>query len=496
MRAVGGVAAVVGITAALALAAPAAAQSPACSGDLGSLPDPKDGAAPLTFGIYPGGLAGQIAGPPAEPKPDDPAKIVSALGELRGGPRPFVLHLYLEWNGTGDTEERVRAVESQIDRYTGAGYAVELVLTYRPRARRGEADVRDFVAFTRAMVYRLGARLKALQVMNEVNNDLSPDASDGAYPGARDALPQAIIAAAAEKRALLLDDLEIGMNWFYRRDPQYDHEFWTELGQKGGPELARSLDWVGLDAYPGTFFPPAGSRYRESMVNAMSALRECYMPLAGLGENVPIHVVENGYPTGPGRSFAEQERALRDMVRAVHDFRGNYNVTDYRWFDLRDGDSSNPNFGQQYGLMLDDYTPKPAFGAYRDLVGELGCIDQRPPSTRITGASTYLSLLNLVGTTNDDPACATGAARVDVAVARPAGRGRCRFIVGDRPRHLSRPRSCRRPILLRATGVKTWSLAVTRIPRGRYRVTARARDAVGNKEPPRARTSVGVRTRR
>ena len=52
------------------------------------------------------------------------------------------------------------------------------------------------------------------------------------------------------------------------------------------------------------------------------------------------------------------------MVRAVHDFRGNYNVTDYRWFDLRDGDSSNPNFQQQFGIMRDDYSPKPAFDVF------------------------------------------------------------------------------------------------------------------------------------
>ena len=473
---------------AFVLAAPAAAQSPACSGDIGSLPEPRTGAPPLTFGIYPGGLAGQIAGPPAEPKPEDPAKIAAALGELRGGPRPFVLHLYLEWNGTGDTEDRVRAAEEQIERYAAQGYAVEYVLTYRPRARRGDPDVRDFVVFTRAMVARLGPRLKAIQVMNEVNNGLSPDASDGAYPGARDALPQAIIAAAQEKRARGLDELEIGMNWFYRLDPQHEHEFWSELGRKGGPELARSLDWVGLDAYPGTFFPP-GSRYRESMVNAMSSLRECYMPLAGLGREKPIHVTENGYPTGPGRSYSEQERALREMVRAVHDFRGNYGVTDYRWFDLRDGDSSDPNFGQQYGLMRDDYTPKPAFGAYRDLIAELACTDRAAPATAIAPVRRRGRALTVSGTARDE-GCASGVARVDVAIARAAGPGRCRFLKSNR--RLSAPRSCRRPVLHRASGTTGWSLTA-RVPvNGRYRVTARATDSAGHRPRSPARRIVPV----
>ena len=47
-------------------------------------------------------------------------------------------------------------------------------------------------------------------------------------------------------------------------------------------------------------------------------------------------------------------------------------VTGYRWFDLRDADSSNPSFESQYGLMRDDYAPKPAFDAYRELIARLG----------------------------------------------------------------------------------------------------------------------------
>src|SRR3712207_3846861 len=231
MRAGGGFAMVVAALF-LALAAPASAQDPTCSGDVGPPPKARPGAKPLTFGIYPGGLAGQVFGPPAAPRPEDPAKIVAALNQLRGRPRPFVLHLYLEFNGTAAQERQIRSAEEQLDRYTARGYQVEYVLTYRPKARRGEPDVNDFVAFTRAMVRRLGPRLKALQVMNEVNNGIAPDASDGAFPGARDALPRAIIAAAEEKRRIGLSDLEIGMNWFLRLTPDNEYEFWRELGEK------------------------------------------------------------------------------------------------------------------------------------------------------------------------------------------------------------------------------------------------------------------------
>jgi hypothetical protein len=52
----------------------------------------------------------------------------------------------------------------------------------------------------------------------------------------------------------------------------------------------------------------------------------------------------------------------------VHDFRGTYHVTDYRWFDLRDHNTSSPNLQHHYGLLRDDYSRKPAFGVYRRLV--------------------------------------------------------------------------------------------------------------------------------
>ena len=343
-----------------------------CYGDTtGGFPEPRKADTRLRFGVYPGGVAGQIAGGSAEAKPDDPARILDALGRLRSD-RAFAVHLYVEFTGTDDQEQRVRAAEELIERYTRAGYSVEYVLTYRPRARRGAADVTDYVAFVRAMVARLGPRLDALQVTNEVNNSASPDASDGAYPAARDALVQGIIAAKEEATARGLSELEIGFNWFYRLDPETEQSFWSELKAKGGERFAAAVDWVGVDAYPGTFFPPGGLPRGDSLLNAVSVARECLMPIAGLGKKVPIHVTENGWPTGAGRSYEEQELALREMVGALSEFRANYGVTDYRWFDLRDADSSNPQFQQQYGLMRDDYTPKPAFGAYADLVARLG----------------------------------------------------------------------------------------------------------------------------
>jgi hypothetical protein len=140
--------------------------------------------------------------------------------------------------------------------------------------------------------------------------------------------------------------------------------------------LAHAVDWVGMDAYPGTWGPalaagdPA-SAVRKATLDAIRTLRRTLLPRAGLAR-ASVHISESGYPTGPGRSETMQRTVLRAAVGAVADARVAYGVTDYRWFDLRDADSAAPSFESRYGLTRDDYSPKPAFFTYRDLIARLG----------------------------------------------------------------------------------------------------------------------------
>ena len=62
----------------------------------------------------------------------------------------------------------------------------------------------------------------------------------------------------------------------------------------------------------------------DAMLEAIAQVRECYMPMAGFGQRMPIHLEEFGYPTGPGRSESAQATALRGFVRTVNRYRGTY----------------------------------------------------------------------------------------------------------------------------------------------------------------------------
>lgn len=331
-------------------------------------------ARPLTFGIYPGGAAGTV-GPARAPKPEDPAKRLQALLALRPAGAPFVVHLYAGYTGPdGWTAEQ--QVGSEIAQYTAAGLQVELVLTYRPAGGGTAPAVPGFVAFTQAAVQSFGSNpnFVSLQVTNEANVMGAPNAADGYYAGARDALIAGVLAA---KHAIESDgfgQIKVGFNWA-NSDAPSERAFWSYLGAHGGPAFVRALDWVGLDAYPGTWGPPVSGAPATATAAAMRAalgsLRSIYMPLAGIPQHVALHVSENGYPTGPGRSDATQVDVLKAAVTTVAALSSQYNITDYRWFDLRDADSAGSDFEGQYGLMTDAYAPKPGFAAYSRLVAEL-----------------------------------------------------------------------------------------------------------------------------
>jgi hypothetical protein len=334
--------------------------------------------APLRFGIYPGGPVGSV-NPKAPPRPEDPAKRLAALQALAGS-NPFVVRLYSAWTGDASADEVGGWLDAQIAGYTAAGLQVELVVRYKPLDADPGAAPAAFAAYVQGIVRRYGSdpRFVSLQVGNEANIPGAPDASDGAFAGAAEAVVKGVIAAKDAARRAGDGQLRIGFSWGYDERTEASSSFWATLGRIGGRRFAEAVDWVGLDSYPGTWVPqiPLSSLMPVHAAGAVEedvrSLRDCLMPLAGLGNATAIHIAENGFPTGAGRSEDLQSQVLAAMVRSVDAIRGTYGVTDYRWFDLRDSSSADPSVESRYGITHDDYSPKAAFATYRDLIAGHG----------------------------------------------------------------------------------------------------------------------------
>jgi hypothetical protein len=260
--------------------------------------------------------------------------------------------------------------------YSELGFGVESQVRYHPSdANNGDMDA--WVRYVRDATSALAKNpsLKALTITNEVNFPVSPNTSDGAYKNALEALVQGIVAARAQLDQVGRSDVALGFSYAYRYLPSSDSDFWKGIAARATPTFRRALDYVGVQLYPGLVYPPVlapGQTAGDATLDALALVRGCYMPLAGLGSAVGLWITENGYATNLGHSESKQVQDLTTTVDSVHRYSGTFGVTDYRYFNLRDNRPSGTDLFDDVGLLHADYTRKPAFSAYRDLVAEDG----------------------------------------------------------------------------------------------------------------------------
>lgn len=328
---------------------------------------------PIRFGITPLS-AGSAGTTQLEPKPEDPRAARAALRALRPAHRELVLRLNrMFWS---DGVPGIRHYAAIVDRYAHAGFDTELQVRYHPP--EGQAgNMHAWKHYVRQAVRILGRRpsVVALSITNEANFAVSPNTSDGSYADVRKAIVKGVLAADRKLRAIGRTDIELGFSFAWRFAPSSDRSFWEEIGRRATPRFRRALDYVGLQIYPGLVFPPAplpGRTAGDEVLEALTLLRTCYMPKAGLGDDVDLWVSENGYPTNLGHDEASQAADLSSTLDAIHGYSGTLGVSDYRYFNLRDNNSAGTDLFDAVGLLSDDYTRKPAFAVMADSIARFG----------------------------------------------------------------------------------------------------------------------------
>ncbi|MER5350513.1 hypothetical protein ABT093_09300 [Kitasatospora sp. NPDC002551] len=312
----------------------------------------------FTFGIYPGGLLGDESRVITPVRPDDPARITAALRALQGAAPALLVRAYRSYPGGPATPPTPAAPEQ----YTGGGRRLDLVLQFR--APDGRLD--GWPEFVRRTVREEGGRIGTLQICEEPNVGLP--VLDGSVPNVRRALVEGVVAAKEEALALGLD-LAVGFNAAFSPDPA--DPFWPALGELADERFHRALDYVGLDFFPDVFRPVPAAHLGAAVAAVLTGFRREVVTRAGIGPGVPVRVCEHGWPTGPGRPEQRQAEVVEEVVRTVAGLAGELNLTGYGHFGLRDADSAGPGPFHRFGLLRDDYTPKPAFAVYGKLIEEL-----------------------------------------------------------------------------------------------------------------------------
>jgi hypothetical protein len=317
----------------------------------------------MTFGIYIGSVAGTDS-ELATGQPDNPSKINSALSEIQKNNSTIVIRGYIQY--LGDSKLAFEGPEN-ILQYSNETRKIDLVLCYRSISYQ-KADWENTI---KAIIQRFGNKLYSLQITEEPNLKVS-FAGDGKFENIEKALKDGVLTAKNEINRLKYQT-KVGFNVVPSFNPA--DNFWQVIGSDEYLEFRNTVDYVGLDFYPDVFRPVAedgqSNDLIESVKNVLRYVRNVNFQQGKIPQSVPIHITENGWPTGEQRSYERQAVVIEKVVRTVHSLKSELNISHYELFSLRDTNSSVENIFYQFGILKDDYSPKSAFSIFCKLIDEL-----------------------------------------------------------------------------------------------------------------------------
>ncbi len=332
---------------------------------------------PILFGIIPGGTS---------------TSDLTDLHLLDGG-KTMLVHIYEAWNNHyGTNPPWLRSLTNEISVYSKRNLKLEIVLRYMSQS----GNVMGYTNFVRDFVDILSKfkAVRSLQITNEANSPLNAQASDGAFPNANQALVSAVQAAHAEI-ARIHSKIQLGFNAAYEPIALLG-DWYKSLNQlsladsSGRESLASQINWVGIDLYPGTYFPPLASANNrtafessatKTVINALNQLRTQAMPQGEFSKKIQIEITEIGYATSVrwSHTSTDQNLALEGFLKAACDVHVQDNLSTFEFFDLQDAKQPSAYLSPtalhlpwRFGLVTYDNARKPAFTTYHNLIDK-GC---------------------------------------------------------------------------------------------------------------------------
>jgi len=315
----------------------------------------------LTFGIYYGGTV-ESPNELALGKPDSPDEVNRALDRLQSG-RHFLVRTYIRFTGyEGDEIANGMPSTADLARYTWNGRKLDLVLSNWDRT----GDMARWGSFIEQAVEKYGAYVQNLQICEEPNLFEYP--GDGRFGHS---VQSVLTGVQTAREALRKRGLQAAVGFNSVPNFVINDAFWNGIRKEASPGFLNALDYVGLNMYVDVSEPLVG-KVEDAVETTLTRFRNETLAQAGIPATVPLHISENGWPTGPNRFYTRQAELLESIVTKIYELRNSLNINQFELYSLRDADTANPEFRRQFGIMRDDYTPKPAFETYRRLIQELG----------------------------------------------------------------------------------------------------------------------------
>jgi len=317
----------------------------------------------MTFGIYAGSVAGTETDL-AIGKEDNPQLILQALTQLSCPDKNFLVRGYIHYLGEGRLGSEA---PENIEQYANENRQLDIVICYRS----SKYDEDDWTKSIIKIINRYKDKLSTIQITEEPNLKTA-FAGDGSFDNIEKALLAGVVTAKKEIEKQQLK-IKVGFNAIPSFNPA--DTFWNIIGNDEFKKLREAIDYIGFDFYPDVFRPvaPDGqpNDLEQSVVNVLRYFRNINLKTGNVPLSVPIHITENGWATGENRTYERQAEVIEKIIRTILSIKDELNIDTYEVFALRDTNTSNQNIFYQFGLLNDDYFPKPAFEIYQKLIKEI-----------------------------------------------------------------------------------------------------------------------------
>ena len=317
----------------------------------------------MTFGIYAGSVAGTETDL-AIGKEDNPQLILQALTQLSCPGKKFLVRGYIHYLGEGRLGYEA---PENIEQYANENRQLDMVICYRSPTY----DEDDWATSIIKIINRYKHKLSTIQITEEPNLKTA-FAGDGSFDNIEKALLAGVVTAKKEIEKQQLK-IKVGFNAIPSFNPA--DTFWNIIGNDEFKKLREAIDYIGFDFYPDVFRPvaPDGqpNDLEQSVVNVLRYFRNINLKTGNIPLSVPIHITENGWATGENRTYERQAEVIEKIIRTILSIKDELNIDTYEVFALRDTNTSNQNIFYQFGLLNDDYFPKPAFEIYQKLIKEI-----------------------------------------------------------------------------------------------------------------------------
>jgi hypothetical protein len=306
--------------------------------------------------VCPGGTVWLgFSGPPGDLTASTPAvQNWTALTAAAGGPATLPVHLYLRYVPPtavpgSPAAQMESSMESQVRDLGSRGYPVLVTVRSFALGATTSPKPADYATFLRGLVDRIGPWTEAIEVVNEGNvlvGGASTDGGETSYDGDIRAdighyIVQGVDAAKAEAIAKGYP-IKVGFNWgfdYHLPDTPVESgpTFWKKIKEDADPAFYRSVDFLGLHAYPNfiSLTTPVYGTSTGATDAVDTARRE--LAAAGLPQSVAIRVTEIGYATSDTGLLvsydqanqqtywslvlvAMQSRAVADGISSVYAF--------------------------------------------------------------------------------------------------------------------------------------------------------------------------------